>query len=57
MERNGFIDILKFLFSVVIVIFHYFSPQYTYFGMGYTAVEGFMIISGVYFYQKRQLYL
>lgn len=54
MQRNGFIDVLKFLFSIVIVIFHYYSPKYSYLGMGYTAVEFFMITSGIFFWNKYQ---
>lgn len=52
MQRNGFIDVLKFLFSIVIVIFHYYSPKYSYLGMGYTAVEFFMITSGIFFLEQ-----
>ncbi len=42
MKRNSSIDYLKFLFSIVIVLYHY----NLWFGGGYIVVEGFFMITG-----------
>ncbi|MBD5162602.1 MAG: acyltransferase [Oscillibacter sp.] len=49
-QRNGVIDILKFIFSIVIVLYHFYQATYEHFGMGSLAVEFFAIVSGVYFF-------
>lgn len=48
-KRNGAIDLLKFLFCMMIVIYHgrKFAPNNdVYFGAGYIAVEFFFLVSG-----------
>lgn len=45
-ERNSNIDFFKFLYSLVIVSFHFKSPNGTHFIGGNTAVEFFLIVSG-----------
>ena len=42
MKRNSSIDYLKFLFSVIIVLYHYGL----WFSGGYIVVEGFFMITG-----------
>lgn len=50
--RNGFIDIIKFIYAIVIVLLHshvlgnFGYKEYTIMGGGYVAVELFFIISG-----------
>ena len=50
-KRNGKIDLLKFIFSIVIVIFHFNVGNYHYqlFFKGYIAVEFFFVTSGFLF--------
>ena len=43
MKRNGYIDVIKLLFAIVIAEFHWGSGV---FAGGRVAVEGFFIISG-----------
>ncbi len=49
--RNGKIDLLKFLFSIMVIIFHFGKGLYNYdlFTKGYIAVEFFFITSGFLF--------
>ena len=51
MERNAVVDVLKFIFSLVVVFFHFYQPTDEHFSMGFVSVEFFAIISGVYFFQ------
>ena len=46
-KRNGEIDLFRFIFSVMIIIFH-FGNTYNYriFQNGYIAVEFFFVVSG-----------
>lgn len=48
-ERNGFIDLLRLFFSVIILLYHYFSKQGIFIS-GYYAVEFFVILSGCLFF-------
>ena len=46
-KRNGEIDILRFVFSVIIVIHHFCSTfNYSFFESGYIGVEFFFLVSG-----------
>ena len=63
--RNGKIDLMKFIFSIVVVIYHFNVGNYNYIFMkkGYIAVEFFFVTSGFLFaksisrinYQKETL--
>lgn len=57
--RNGAVDILRFIFCMVVVLYHLYDETYEHFGMGYTGVEFFVIVSGVFFFagwdKNRQL--
>lgn len=51
-NRNGEIDLMRFIFSIFIIIYHY-PLKYLNIGVsGYFAVEFFFITSGVYFAKK-----
>ncbi len=49
--RNGKIDLLKFIFSIIVVIYHFNvgNYHYTLFIKGYVAVEFFFVTSGFLF--------
>ncbi len=51
MERNAVVDVLKFIFSLVVVFFHFYQSTDEHFSMGFVSVEFFATISGVYFFQ------
>ena len=48
--RNGAIDIYKFLFSWIIVLYHFYSKTSKYFSHGNIGVEFFVLVSGIYFF-------
>lgn len=50
MGRNGFIDIQKFFYAWIIVIFHFYSFTHEHFQGGGTSVEFFLIVSGAFFF-------
>lgn len=46
-KRNGEIDILRFVFSIIIVLYHFdLNYGYGYFSQGYVGVEFFFLLSG-----------
>ena len=49
--RNGKIDLLKFLFSIMVIVFHFNKHLYNYdfCQRGYIAVEFFFVTSGFLF--------
>ena len=51
-SRNYSIDLLKFLFSWVIVFFHFYGDTHKHFIGGWFAVEFFLITASVLFFQK-----
>ena len=53
-KRNGKIDLLRFVFSIMVVVFHFNKTLYDYrlFAKGYIAVEFFFIVSGFLFAQS-----
>lgn len=58
-ERNGKIDLLKFIFAVVVALFHFScSAEYPdeMFRRGYLSVEFFFIVSGYLFAKSLQKY-
>lgn len=50
-ERNGAIDICRFIYCLIIVGFHFYEETYEHFAMGYTGVEFFAIVSGLFFFR------
>lgn len=44
--RNGFIDILRLIFAVLILMYHFYSDGAKHFYSGYLGVEFFAILSG-----------
>lgn len=48
--RNGFIDVQKFGYSLIIVIFHFYERTHEHFKGGGTGVEFFLIVSGAFFF-------
>lgn len=50
MPRNGFIDITRLMFAVVIMLFHFYSDGEKHFPGGFLGVEYFMILSGFLFF-------
>lgn len=48
--RNGFIDIQKFFYAWIIVIFHFYEYTHEHFEGGGTSVEFFLIVSGAFFF-------
>jgi len=49
-NRNGAIDIQKFFYSWIIVIFHFYLPTSEHIPGGGTSVEFFLIASGAFFF-------
>ena len=52
MRRNGAIDVLRFYYSFIIVLFHFYQDTYAHFALGFVSVEFFAIVSGVFFFSK-----
>ncbi len=60
-SRNGKIDFYKFIFSIVIILYHFgcaieYDCNYTLFQKGYISVEFFFIISGFLFARSLSKY-
>lgn len=50
-RRNGEIDILRAVFAIIILIYHYheiYQRSANYFTRGYLGVEFFFLVSGYY---------
>jgi len=51
-ERNGLIDIMRLVFTLLVVMFHFYSRDKRHFSGGALGVEFFVILSGVFFYSS-----
>ena len=49
--RNGFIDVQRFFYCWIIVLLHFYIDTRAYFMGGGSAVEFYILISGVFFFR------
>lgn len=49
-ERNGLVDIMRLVFTFLVMMFHFYSRDKRHFAGGALGVEFFVILSGYLFY-------